>query len=100
MRKSVIYKNIGVKQLTLKRWSKYYREHGSVWRDPLRQNQHHNSCRFDRTLMTAVVHLVREHPHALLREHFEMLKLMCNHPSGAFIALRASKSMIDRHLPK
>jgi len=44
VRKSAIYKNIGVKRSTLKRWFKYYREHGSVWRDPLRQNQHHNSC--------------------------------------------------------
>jgi len=30
VRKSVIYKNIGVKRSTLKRWFKYYREHGSV----------------------------------------------------------------------
>jgi len=100
VRKSVIYKNIGVKRSTLKRWSKYYREHGSVWRDPLRQNQHYNSCWFYMTLMTAMVHLVREHPRALFREHFEMLKLMRNHPSGEFVALRASKSMIDRHLHK
>jgi len=69
MRKSIIYKNIGVKRSALKRWSKYYREHGSVWREPLRQNQPHNSRRFDRTLMTAMVHLVREHPRALFREH-------------------------------
>jgi len=39
--------------------------------------------------MTAMVHLVREHPRALLREHSEMVKLMRNHPSGEFIALRA-----------
>jgi len=50
--------------------------------------------------MTAMVHLVREHPRALLREHSEMVKLMRNHPSGEFIALRASKSIIDRHLHK
>jgi len=50
--------------------------------------------------MTAMVHLVRKHPRALLREHSEMLKLMRNHPSGEIIALRASKSMIDRHLHK
>jgi len=100
VRESVIYKNIGVKRSTLKRWSKYYREHGSLWRGPLRQNQHHNSCWFDRTLMTAMLHMVRQHPRALLREHSEMFKRMRNHPSGEFISLCASKSMIDRHLHK
>jgi len=98
VRQSVLYKNIGVKRSIDKRCSKYYREHGSVWRDPLRQNQHHNSVWFEKTLMTSLVHLVREHARALLREHSEMLKLMRNHPSGECIALRASKSIIDRHL--
>jgi len=92
---ATIYKNIGVRKLTLKRWAAYYQDHGSPWRDPDYHNFHASSCWFDDRLMWALVMIVRENPRSLLREHAATLKAMRDHPSGEFVVLRCSQSIVD-----
>ena len=98
--RNTIYESTGVTRSTLNRWKRYYRDHGSVWRDPVLRNRHEDNCAFDMTLLWAIVTLVRENPRGLLREHSTMLDMMRNHPSGEFIGLRCSKSTVDLHLNK
>jgi len=84
---ATIYKNIGFRRSTLKRWAADYPDHGSPWRDPVYRSVHATSCWFDYRLMSAFVMLVRENPRALLREHAATLKAMRDHPSGAVVGL-------------
>jgi len=48
--------------------------------------------------MDGLICLVRNHPHALLREHAEMLKMMSQDPAGDMTRVSFSKSTVDRHL--
>jgi len=96
--RATIYKDIGVRKSTLKRWAAYYRDHGSPWRNPVYRNIFASSCWFDDQLMSALVTLVRENPRALLREHAATLKAMRDHPSGVFAGFRCSQSTVDLHM--
>jgi len=90
--------SIGVSRTQLRRWEQYYADSGSVWRNADRRNKHHDACEYDRQLMDGLIYLVRNHPHALLREHAEMLKIMSQDPAGDMTRVRFSKSTVDRHL--
>jgi len=98
--RNTIFESTGVTRSTLNLWKRYYRDHGSVWRDPVLRNRHENNCAFDMTLLSAIAAFVREKPRGLLREHSTMLDMMRNHASSEFIGLRCSKSTVDFHLNK
>jgi len=98
--RNIFYKSTGVTRSTLNRWQRYYRDHGSVWRDPVLRNRHEDKCALDMTLLSAIVTWVRENSRGLLRETSTMLDMMRNHPSGEVIGLRCSKSTVDLHLNK
>jgi len=98
--RNIIYESTGVTCSTLNHWKRYYRDHGSVWRDPLLRNCHEDNCALDMTLLSAIIALVRGNARALLREHAAMPDMMRNHASGEFIGLRCSKSTVDFRLNK
>jgi len=96
--RSKVRSSIGVSRTQLRLWEQYYADSGSVWCNADRRNKHHDACGYDRQLMDGLIYIVRNHPHALLREHAEMLKIMSKDPAGDMTRVRFSKSTVDRHL--
>ena len=96
--RKVVQRIVGVKQSALKRWCRYHRHNGTVWRNPERRNLHGDSCWLDQRLMNALLMVVRERPEALLREHSKLLQRIRDHPSGLWVNMCCSEATVDCHL--
>ena len=89
---------VGVKPSALKRWCRYNRQNGTVWREPERRNLHEDSCWLDQRLINALLMVARERPEALLREHSKLLQRIRDHPSGLWVNMCCSEPTVDSHL--
>jgi len=96
--RKVVQRIFGVKQSALKRWCRYHRQNGTVWRNPERRNLHGDSCWLDQRLMNALLMVVRGRPEALLRDNSKLLQRMRDHPSGLWVNMCCSEETADRHL--
>jgi len=88
----------GVKPSALKRWCRYHRQNGTVWRSPERRNLHEDSCWLEQRLINALLMVARERPEALLREHSKLLQRIRDHPSGLWVNMCCSEATVDSHL--
>jgi len=74
---------IGCSARSVRRWSRHFRENGTVWCDPSLNNLHGDAAIRNTHLPRAILTLVESEPVAFLRDHVDLLvALILDHPAS------------------
>jgi len=64
---------MGCSKRSMRRWLKFLRDNGTVWRDPAMHNSHEDAAVRNPTLNHAILSLLQREPAAFLKDHVDLL---------------------------